>query len=239
MKHYLIALLSMMAIVGMSSCDNDEPSPTPTAGSFVTAYVAPLQIVQCDTTISLPCAYSGKPSEEGLFTMLTGTEITPTSNPEGFLTIAHSKGDTGYTGTPFHNIECLSEPILAIKVIADEDVTPDIPKGTDMADKISMKIADLYDFVSTGYGWVLGTSSAGKAYTWYRGTVSGYTPENGRMADPRSIEFSISDRDLRAALIEKLHSGMIHCKILVTLSFPSGDISASVYAYTILATDGI
>ncbi len=37
MKHYLIALLTMMAIVGMSSCDNDEPSPTPTTGSFVTA----------------------------------------------------------------------------------------------------------------------------------------------------------------------------------------------------------
>lgn len=108
-----------------------------------------------------------------------------------------------------------------------------------MADNISMKIADVYDFVSSGYGWVLGTSSAGKAYTWYRDTVSNYTPENGRMADPRSIEFSISDRDLRVALIEKYVYGMIYCKILVTLSFPSGDISASVYAYTILATDGM
>ncbi len=195
--------------------------------------------MQCDTTISLPWAYSGKPHEEGLFIMVTGPEITPFSNPEEFLTIAGSKGDIGYTGTPFHNIECLSEPILAIKVIADEDVTPDIPKGTDMADKISMKIADLYNFVSTGYGWVLGTSSAGKAYTWYRGIVSGYTLENGRMADPRSIEFSISDRDLRVALLEKYHSDMIHCKVLVTLSFPSGDISASVYAYTILATAGM
>lgn len=61
----------------MSSCNNDEPSPTPTAGSFVTAYVAPQQMVQCDTTISLPWAYSGKPHEEGLFTMVTGPKITP------------------------------------------------------------------------------------------------------------------------------------------------------------------
>lgn len=235
MKQYLIALLTVLAIVGMSSCKDDEPAPVPQDRSFVARYVQPQQILQCDTVIALPWSDYGKPHDERLFTMVTGPVTTAANNPEAFSAIALSKGDTGYTGTPFSDVASLSEPILAIKVIADEDISADIPKGTDMGTMLKMRIADIHDYVASGYEWVVSPASPGRAYKWYQGLVGDYKPEYGRMADPTSLSFSIGDKNLVQTLLERSGTSFAGCKVLVTLTFPSGDISASIYAYSLYA----
>lgn len=233
MKNPLTFLLAGLIIFGVSSCKNDDPTPEPSDRSFVTKYVKPQELLQCDTTIALPWQNYGKPTEVDLFTLVKGIVITPEANPIEFNALALGNGDIGYTGVEF-NTECLSEPLLGVKVTALEDIYDLVKKGDDMGHIIGIHVIDMYSFVSSHYKWPSGAASP---FTTYNTLVKDYNPENGKMIDPRGIRFTIDNREFCKDFL--LHPDNTYMAVVVnvkvTLTFPSGEISAPMVVYKLYA----
>lgn len=233
MKQFLTFLLMGLILLGVNSCKKDEPTPEPSDRSFVTKYVKPQEFLQCDTTIALPWNSYGKPYARDYFCVVKGEVITPETNPIEFNALTLSNGDIGYTGPAF-DTECLSEPLLGMKVTALEDIYDLVKKDEDMGNIIGVNIVDMYSFVSSHYKWPSGSASP---FTTYRSLVEDFNPENGKMVDPRGISFSIEDRDFcRAFLSHPDNTYMaVVVNVKVTLTFPSGEISAPAVVYKLYA----